>query len=57
LFQNLRPIIQIGEMNDESLDGIYISWVDRKVMVSLPVGVDPATNEDFDESGVSFDDR
>lgn len=56
LFQNLRPIIQIGEMNDESLDGIYLSWVDRKVMVSLPIGVDPATNEDFDQSGVSFDD-
>jgi len=56
LFQRMRPIIQIGEMNDESLDGIYLSWVDRKVMVSLPVGVDPATNETFDESGVTFDD-
>jgi hypothetical protein len=56
LFQKMRPIIQIGEMNDESLDGIYLSWVDRKVMVSLPVGVDPATNETFDEAGVIFDD-
>lgn len=55
LFQKMRPIIQIGEMNDESLDGIYVSWLDRKVMLSLPVGVDPATGEDFDEPGVTFD--
>jgi hypothetical protein len=56
LFQKMRPIIQIGEMNDESLDGIYLSWVDRKVMLSLPVGVDPNDSENFDEAGVSFND-
>lgn len=55
LFQRMRPIIQIGEINDEGLDGIYLSWVDRKVMVSLPIGVDPDDNESFDESGVTFD--
>lgn len=55
LFQKMRPIIQIGEMNDESLDGIYLNWVDRKIMLSLPVGVDPADGENFDEAGVTFD--
>ena len=56
LFQKMRPIIQIGEMNDQSLDGIYLQWLNRRLMLSLPVGVDPGDGESFDEAGFTFDD-
>jgi hypothetical protein len=56
LFTPMRPVLDSGDFNDTSLDGVYLSYVGRKVHLSLPVGVDPDSVEDYDQSGFSFDD-
>lgn len=56
IFPTMRPVVDSGDFNDLSLDGVYVSWVNRKVHLSLPVGIDPADTEDYDQSGFEFDD-
>lgn len=56
LFTPMRPVLDSGEFNDTSLGGVYVSYVKRKVYLSLPVGVDPDDIEDYDQSGFTFDD-
>ena len=41
LFVPLRPLITSGELSQSSSDAIFVSWVDRKVHVSLPIGKSP----------------
>lgn len=41
LFVPLRPLITSGELSQSSSDDIFVSWVDRKVHVSLPIGNSP----------------
>lgn len=48
LFPVLRPLIQSGEITEYSLDGIFVSWVDRKVAVSFPLGDDPISLETYE---------
>jgi hypothetical protein len=56
LFVPLRPLLQTGEITETSMAGVYVSWCDRRVFVSLPVGVDPQEIETYDQSALAYDD-
>jgi len=55
LFAVLRPLIQAGEITEGSLAGIYVSWVDRKLMISFPLGTDPVAVETYNQSSITYD--
>jgi hypothetical protein len=55
LFVPLRPLLQTGEITETSMAGVYVSWCDRRVFVSLPIGVDPTDIETYDLSTVIYD--
>ena len=56
IFPTMRPVVDSGDFNDLSLGGVYVNWINRKVHLSLPVGIDPDDTEDFDQSGFTYDD-
>lgn len=55
LFVPLRPLLQTGEMTETSTSGVYVSVCDRRVFVSLPIGVDPSEIELYNQSSVTYD--
>lgn len=55
LFVPLRPLLQTGEITETSMAGVYVSFCDRRVFVSLPVGVDPTDIETYNQAGVTYD--
>ena len=56
LFVSLRPLLQTGEITETSVSGVHVSWVDRRVFVSMPLGIDPATIETYDDAGITYND-
>lgn len=55
LFASLRPLLRTGEMTETSTNGVYVSWVDRRIFVSMPVGVDPADVQLYENAGITYD--
>lgn len=55
LFVPLRPLLQTGEITETSMGGVYVSWCDRRVLVSMPIGVDPQEIETYDQSALTYD--
>lgn len=55
LFVPLRPLLQTGEITETSMGGVYVSWCDRRVFVSLPLGVDPNDIETYNQAGLTYD--
>lgn len=59
LFANLRPLVDVGEINKNALETVHVNWCKRKVFLSLPVGITPDFFEDYDDTsadGVTYDD-
>lgn len=54
LFTVLRPLIQAGEITEKSIDGVFVSWVDRKLMISMPLGDDPISVETYEGEIIIF---
>lgn len=48
VFSPLRPIIDRNEINRNALDAVHVNWVNRKVFLSLPVGISPDDFELYD---------
>lgn len=56
LFNPLRPLLRNGEISELSMGGTYVSFCDRRVMVSIPIGVSPDTTiETYEEVGLTYD--
>lgn len=55
LFSVLRPLVQAGEITEASLNGVYVAWVDRKILLSFPLGVDPVSVETYNQSTITYD--
>lgn len=55
LFAVLRPLVQAGEITEASLNGVYVAWVDRKILLSFPLGVDPVSVETYNQSTITYD--
>jgi hypothetical protein len=55
LFVPLRPLLQTGEITETSMAGVYVSWCDRRVFVSMPIGVDPQDIEQYEQTGLIYD--
>ena len=55
LFVPLRPLLQTGEITETATDGVFVSWIDRRVFLSMPIGVDPVEEETYDQSTVTYD--
>ncbi len=55
LFVPLRPLLQTGEITETSMGGVYVSWVGRRIFVSLPLGVDPQDIETYNQSTITYD--
>jgi len=53
VFQQLRPLIQSGEINKNALDAVHVDWMKRKVFVSLPVGVSPDDFQNYDGTQIA----
>lgn len=54
LFVALRPLISSGELSQSLVNSIFVSWVDRKVHVSLPIGASPLGTWQYDDGFVSY---
>lgn len=55
LFPPIRPLLQNGEITETATNGIFVSWVDRRIHVSMPIGVDPVLIETYNDSTVTYD--
>jgi hypothetical protein len=55
MFDKLRPLVNLGELNETLLDGIYVDWFNRRMFLSLPVGEDPVVIWGYDELGKLYD--
>ena len=55
LFVPLRPLLRTGEITETATDGVFVSWLDRRVWLSMPIGVDPIEEETYDQSTVTYD--
>jgi len=55
LFAPLRPLLQTGDITETSMGGVYVSWCDRRVFVSMPIGVDPNDIETYNQAGLTYD--
>ena len=55
LFVSLRPLLRTGEITETAVNGTFLSWFDRRIFLSMPLGIEPEVYETYDESGVSYD--
>ena len=55
LFVSLRPLLRTGEITESAVNGISVSWYDRRLFLSIPIGVEPEVEEAYDEAGVPYD--
>lgn len=55
LFAPLRPLIDTAQLNETSTDGIFVSWIGRKIYLSAPVGAAPSTTDTYDTSSITYD--
>jgi hypothetical protein len=54
LFVPLRPLLRTGEISETAVNGISVSWLDRRLFLSMPIGVEPAVIETYDDTGVTY---
>lgn len=55
MFEKLRPLISFGEITETLLSGVYVDWFNRRLFLSLPVGLDPAIVRTYNEVGEDYD--
>jgi hypothetical protein len=53
--QPIHPIIDENLINENSLTGMYLSWVDRALMFSVPLGATPLTQDTYEVAGGTYD--
>lgn len=54
LFVSLRPLLRTGEITETAVNGTFVSWWDRRLFLSMPLGIEPEVYETYDESGVGY---
>jgi len=54
LFVSLRPLLRTGEITETAVNGTFLSWFDRRIFLSMPLGIEPEVYETYDESGVNY---
>ena len=55
LFVSLRPLLRTGEITETAINGTFVSWFDRRLFLSIPIGVEPDIEETYEEPGVVYD--
>jgi len=55
IFQAIHPIIDENLINETSLSGMFVSWVDRLLMLSVPLGASPITQDTYETVGATYD--
>lgn len=53
LFVPMRPLISSGELAATAVDSIFVSWVDRELHLSLPVGKSPLGTWSYNSGFIS----
>ena len=51
MFDKLRPLVNLGQLNETLLSGVYVDWFNRRMFLSLPIGLDPAIVRTYEEPG------
>ncbi len=58
VFAPLRPLTERNEINRTALSSVHVDWMTRRVFLSLPIGSDPISIEDYDDTsgdGTTYD--
>jgi hypothetical protein len=57
LFEFLRPLIQADEISYGNLNAISVSFLERKLMISFPIGVNVTATKTYEDSTLDYDDQ
>jgi hypothetical protein len=56
LFEFLRPLIQADEISYGNLNAVTVSFLERKLMISFPLGVNVEATKTYNDSTIDYDD-